>query len=231
MARNIKRNSTQIVDAVVAEDIGKLPDITVSIPPRASPVQVERDGAKQPGAPSRPRQQILYDHLQRPRNLHAETRSVALQDFPAGAISAVEAFKTSSANLVEPGLAGLINVRSRRPFDFKGFEVAGSVWGNYPNSRATSNPTPLLISDRWRVGDGEFGALINFSYTRLHYQDSVRRHGFFVANLAGCRSPDFPEIHYNEGDRWRPSVNGALQWRQRRSRAYAEGLWQGYREE
>src|SRR5215218_329540 len=29
-ARNIKRNSTQIIDAVVAEDIGKLPDITVS---------------------------------------------------------------------------------------------------------------------------------------------------------------------------------------------------------
>ena len=29
-ARNIKRNSTQMVDAIVAEDIGKLPDITVS---------------------------------------------------------------------------------------------------------------------------------------------------------------------------------------------------------
>src|SRR5689334_2156779 len=29
-ARNIKRNSDQVVDAIVAEDIGKLPDITVS---------------------------------------------------------------------------------------------------------------------------------------------------------------------------------------------------------
>jgi hypothetical protein len=29
-AQNIKRSSVQIVDAVVAEDIGKLPDITVS---------------------------------------------------------------------------------------------------------------------------------------------------------------------------------------------------------
>ncbi len=29
-AQNIKRNSEQIVDAIVAEDIGKLPDIAVS---------------------------------------------------------------------------------------------------------------------------------------------------------------------------------------------------------
>src|SRR3954471_4619380 len=29
-ARNIKRNSPQVIDAIVAEDIGKLPDITVS---------------------------------------------------------------------------------------------------------------------------------------------------------------------------------------------------------
>src|SRR5207253_7313467 len=72
----------------------------------------------------------------------------------------------------------------------------------------------------------------NISYTRLHYQDSVRRHGFFIASLAGGRSPDYPELHYNEGDRWRPSVNGALQWRPSPGlEFYAEGLWQGYREE
>ena len=83
----------------------------------------------------------------------AETRSVALQDFPVGAISAVEAFKTSTANLVEPGLAGLINVRSRRPFDFKGFEVAGSVWGiiRKPVARLQAQ-RQILVTDRWRAG-------------------------------------------------------------------------------
>ncbi len=68
----------------------------------------------------------------------------------------------------------------------------------------------LLITNRWDVGAGEVGALINFSYTRLQYQDSVRRHGFFIANLAGGRSPDWPEIRYFEADRWRPSINGEL---------------------
>lgn len=232
-ARNIKRNSDQVVDAVVAEDIGKLPDITVSDTAARIPgIQVERGGGEANRVLLRGLDNTYYTTTYNSRELFtAETRSVALQDFPAGAIAAIEAFKTSTANLVEPGIAGLINVRSRRPFDFKGLEVAGSVWALRPNqSRDVSLNGNLLLSNRWRMGDGEMGALINFSYTRLHYQDSVRRHGFWIADLAGGRSPDFPEIHYNEGDRWRPSINGAIQYRNGDLELYAEGLWQGYRE-
>ena len=232
-ARNIKRNSDQVVDAVVAEDIGKLPDITVSDTAARIPgVQVERAGGEANRVLLRGLDNFFYTTTYNSRELFtAETRSVALQDFPAGAIAAIEAFKTSTANLVEPGISGLINVRSRRPFDFKGLEVAGSGWLIHPNqSRDTSVNGNLLISDRWQAGNGEFGALINFSYTRLHYKDSVRRHGFWIADLAGGRSPDYPEIHYNEGDRWRPSINGALQYRNGSLELYAEGLWQGYRE-
>jgi iron complex outermembrane receptor protein len=232
-ARNIKRNSDQIVDAVVAEDIGKLPDITVSDTAARIPgVQVERSGGEANRVLLRGLDNTYYTTTYNGREIFtAETRSVALQDFPAGAIAAVEAFKTSTANLVEPGIAGLLNVRSRRPFDFPGLEVSGSVWALHPNqSRDTSLNGNLLLSDRWLMGNGEFGALINFSYTRIHYQDSVRRHGFFIANLDGGRSPDWPEIHYNEGDRWRPSVNGSLQYRNGDLELYFDGLWQGYRE-
>jgi TonB-dependent receptor len=233
-ARNIKRNSDQIVDAVVAEDIGKLPDITVSDTAARIPgVEVERSGGEANRVLLRGLDNTYYTTTYNGREIFtAETRSVALQDFPAGAIAAVEAFKTSTANLVEPGIAGLMNVRSRRPFDFEGSEVSGSVWALHPNqSRDTSLNGNLLLSDRWDMGGGsEFGALINFSYTRLHYQDSVRRHGFFIANLDGGRSPDWPELHYNEGDRWRPSINGSLQFRNGDLGLYFDGLWQGYRE-
>src|SRR5436190_1904274 len=233
-AQNVKRKSVQQIDAVVAEDIGKLPDITVSDTAARIPgIQVERNGGEASRVLLRGLDRTYYTTTYNGREIFtAETRSVALQDFPAGAIQAVEAFKTSTANLVEPGVAGLINVRSRRPFDFKGLEIAGSAWVVYPDQSRDPKPNgQLLLSDRWQAGDGEIGALINFSYTRMHYQDSVRRHGFFIADLAGGRSPDWPEIHYNEGDRWRPSVNGALQWRNGNLELYAEGLWQGYREE
>jgi len=234
-AQNIKRNSEQIVDSIVADDIGKLPDVAVSDTAARIPgIQVERTGGEASRVLLRGLDRFNYATTYNGREIFtAETRSVALQDFPAGGISAIEAFKSSTANLVEPGIAGLINVRSRRPFDFTGFELAGSVWGVFPDQSKDWDPNAqLLLSNRWDLGNGgEVGALINFSYTRLHYRDSVRRHGFFIADLAGGRSPDWPEIRYNEAERWRPSVNGALQWRPNADlEFYAEGLWQGYRE-
>ena len=239
-AQGIKRNSEQIVDAIVAEDIGKLPDVAVSDTAARIPgIQVERSGGEASEVLLRGLDRFNYTTTYNGREIFtAETRSVALQDFPAGGISAIEAFKTSTANLVEPGIAGLINVRSRRPFDFSGFELAGSVWGVFPNQSRDFDPNAqLLLSNRWDVGGGEIGALINFSYTRLHYRDSIRRHGFFIAGLGGpgvppgARTPDWPEIQYGEAERWRPSVNGAIQWRPSPElEFYAEGLWQGYRE-
>jgi iron complex outermembrane recepter protein len=233
-AQQTRRNSDQIVDSIVAEDIGKLPDIAVSDTAARIPgIQVERNGGEASRVLLRGLDRFNYTTTYNGREIFtAETRSVALQDFPAGGISAIDAFKTSGADLVEPGIAGLINVRSRRPFDFEGFELAGSVWGVYPNQSRDFDPNAqLLLSNRWSVGGGEIGALINFSYTRLHYRDSVRRHGFFIADLAGGRSPDWPEIHYNEAERWRPSINGAIQWRPAPGMEfYIEGLWQGYRE-
>lgn len=233
-AQNVKRNSDQIIDAVVAEDIGKLPDIAVSDTAARIPgIQVLRERGEAGTVLLRGLDERFYTTTYNGREVFtAERRSVALQDFPAGGISAIEAYKTSTANLVEPGLSGLVNVRSRRPFDFSGFQVAGSVWANYPKQSEKVSPNAqLLITDRWSTGAGEFGALINFSYNRFSYQDSIRRHGFFIADLAGGRSPDWPEIHYNKADRWRPSINGALQWRpQPGLEFYVEGLWQGYRE-
>jgi iron complex outermembrane receptor protein len=233
-AQSLKRNSDQIVDAIVAEDIGKLPDVAVSDTAARIPgIQVLRERGEAGSVLLRGLDRTFYTTTYNSREIFtAETRSVALQDFPAGGVSAIEAFKTSTANLVEPGLSGLVNVRSRRPFDFKGFEVAGSVWGNYPNQSEHFSPgAQLLVSNRWDVGGGEIGALINFSYTQLRYQDSIRRHGFFIADLAGGRSPDWPEIHYNQANRWRPSINGALQWRPSPGlEFYLDGLWQGYRE-
>ena len=235
-ARNIKHNSPQVVDAVVADDIGKLPDITVSDTAARIPgVEVERSRGEAGRVLLRGFDNTYYTTTYDGREIFtAETRSVALQDFPSGAIAAVEAFKTSTANLVEPGIAGLVNVQSRRPFDFKGLEVDGSAWALFPRQSRDVTPNGnLLLSDRWQVGDeGEFGALINVSYTQLHYRDSISRYHFNIVNLAGGRSGgDWPQLQYNEGDRKRPSINGALQWRpQPGLEFYAEGLWQGYRD-
>ena len=234
-AQNVKRNSPQIVDAIVAEDIGKLPDITVSDTAARIPgVQVTRSGGEADRVLVRGLDRAFYTTTYNGREIFtAETRSVALQDFPSGAIAALEAFKTSTADLIEPGIAGLVNVRSRRPFDFKGFELNGSFWDLHPRQAGGWQPNGnIMITDRWNVGEGEMGALLNFSYTSMHYKDSISSNAYFVApaaNGAG-RMPDWPFVEYDEAYRYRPSLNGAVQWRPNPDlEFYIEGLWQGFR--
>ena len=233
-AQGIKRRAPQIVDTIVAEDIGKLPDIAVSETVARIPgIQVIRRAGEADTVLVRGLPDFATTYNGR-EIFTAETRVVALQDFPAANIAALEVFKTSTADLVEPGLAGLVNVRSRRPFDFDGFEVAGSAWALYTKQANKVTPNGnLLITDRWEAGDSEFGALLNFSYTDLTYTDSeISNTDFIAGGPNGTRFPDIQRLFYKSGNRKRPSVNGAVQWRPSPGlELYAEGLWQGFRNE
>ena len=233
--RNIKRNSDQVVDAIVAEDIGKLPDLAVSDTAARIPgVQVIRTGGEASAVLIRglPDFSTTYNGRE---IFTAETRVVALQDFPSANIAALEIFKTSTPSLVEAGLAGLVNVRSRRPFDFREREVAGSFWGLYTTQAGEVTPNfNVLFSDRFDTGIGEFGFLINASYTQLKFLDSEPSNTDFVAdpviNGQRVRFPDIQRLFYREGDRTRPSVNVALQWRPNdKFEFYIDGLYQGFR--
>ena len=232
-AKNIKRNSDQIVDAIVAEDIGKLPDIAVSETAARIPgLQVTRRAGEADSVLVRGLPDFATTYNGR-EIFTAQTRVVALQDFPSSNIAAIEVFKSSTADLVEAGLAGLVNVRSRKPFDFKGFEFAGSVWALHSKQAGKVNPNAnLLITNRWDVGDGgQFGALLNVSYTELDYLDSeISNTDFIAPGPQNSRFPDIQRVFYNSGNRVRPSVNGALQYRPSENlEFYAEGLWQGFR--
>ena len=234
-AQNLKRNSEQIVDAIVAEDIGKLPDLAVSDTAARIPgVQVVRTGGEASSVLIRGLPDFATTYNGR-EIFTAETRVVALQDFPSANIAALEVFKTTTPSLVEAGLAGLVNVRSRRPFDFKGLEVAGSVWGLYTAQAGELTPNGnILLSNRWDTGIGEIGVLVNASYTQLKFLDSEPSNTDFIAdpviNGQRVRFPDVQRLFYREGDRTRPSVNIALQWRPNDTlEFYVDGLYQGFR--
>jgi iron complex outermembrane receptor protein len=234
-SQSLKRKSDQIVDAIVAEDIGKLPDIALSdTAARIVGVQVDRSGGEAGRVLVRGLPDFNTSYNGR-EIFTAETRQVALQDFPSGAIGAIEVYKASTADLIEPGLAGLINVRSRRPFDFDGFEVAGSAWGLYTYQADKFTPNGnILITDRWDTGIGEIGVLVGASYTQLKYKDSERSNTDFIAdpNINGqtVRFPDVQRINYSVGDRARPSANASVQWRPAAGlEFYVEGLYQGFR--
>lgn len=250
-AQALKQNSEASLDAVNAEDIGKLPDNNVSEAlARVTGVQVSRSGdeANQVVVRGLPDLTTTFNGRE---IFTGDGRNVALQDFPAGAIAGLEVYKSTTANLIEGGIAGLINVRSRRPFDIDGFQIAGAFRESYNDQSRYWDPNGnILISNRWETGIGEIGALINASYTQTHFLTSARfDDGFIVTpgdnprtevveaqqpvTTPGVGNFNFPTavgIFYARGKRWRPSINGAVQWRPTPDlEIYAEGLWQGYR--
>ena len=241
-AQNIKRNSDQIVDSIVAEDIGKLPDVTASAAlARVTGVQVNRGAGEAANVQIRGLPDISTTYNGR-EIFTAEGRNVAIQDFPAGAVQALEVYKSSTANLIEGGVGGQVNVRSRRPFDFDGFQLSGSLNGvHFEQSQKLDWNGNLLITDRWDTGIGEIGVLVNAAMTNIDFLDSTREVDRYVTPDPGTTAapgafaatrPNGQGIFYGSGNRWRPSVNGAIQWRPSSNlEFYVDGLFQGYRAE
>jgi len=240
-SQRIKRESEGIVDAIVAEDIGKLPDTFASSALQRVPgVNVTRGGGESAGVTVRglPNLTTTYNG----RDIFtAEGRYVQIQDFPAGTVAALEVYKSGMANQIEGGIAGAVNVRGRKPFDFDGFELSGSL--NYVHSEQAQREAPngnLLISDRWETGIGEMGLLVNASYVGIEFLDSTREQSLVIGTTdavnapgnAGLRFPDAQGNFLGYGKRWRPSVNAAFQWKPTPElEIYADGLFQGFRSE
>lgn len=247
----IKRESDSIIDVIVADDIGKLPDYTAAESlARVAGVQVERysDEAGTVLIRGLPDVATAYNGRE---IFTAENRGVALQDFPAQAISSIEVYKSGTADLIEPGLAGLVNVRTRRPLDFNGRVIAGGFRGTYNDQSKGRDPGGnVLLSDRWKVGDGEMGFLINATYAQSQYYNGVRYNDSFVRDsyysdyLQQGRKvrenlpnglfffPNRVGLYNDGGKRYRPSANFALQYKPSPDvELYVEGIFQGYRGE
>jgi iron complex outermembrane receptor protein len=240
-AQNIKRLSDGIVDAIVAEDIGKLPDTFASSAlQRVAGVSVTRGGGEAAGVTVRGLPDLTTTYNGR-QIFTAEGRYVQIQDFPAGTVAALEVYKSGLAPQIEGGIAGSINVRGRKPFDFNGFEISGSA--NAVLSQQSEKIVPngnLLISDRWNTGIGEMGLLLNASYVGINFLDSTREQSLVIGTTdansapgnAGLRFPDAQGNFLGYGARYRPSANAAFQWKPTPElEIYADGLYQGFRSE
>ncbi|MFD1787854.1 TonB-dependent receptor [Sphingomonas floccifaciens] len=249
-AQTIKRSSDAIVDAIVSEDIGKLPDNNAAEAiARVPGVQVLRYNDEAGVVLVRGLPDVATTFNGR-EFFTADDRVLHLQDFPAGVAAGLEVYKSGTSNLIEPGLAGLINLRSRRPFDVRDTEIAGEIRASYNDQSRSFDPAGnLLLTKRWDTPIGELGALINFSYVRTTYRNADRYADSAIISPRGFNEGDpgddipvttpgvgnfrFPANagnFYEKGVRHRPAINGTVQWKPTADlEVYAEGLWQAYR--
>ena len=169
-----KREAVQVIESIVAEDIGKLPDNNViEALQRVTGVQVSDRGGGEANA-------IFIRGLNdvtttwNGRNVFTGVgRGLQLQDVPANLISRIDVFKTRASDQLETGLAGQIDVRTRRPFDLPGFEMSFLARATQQEQRDESlDPNmSFLAGNSWEGDDGRFGALFNASYSKTRWRD------------------------------------------------------------
>ncbi|WP_323815963.1 TonB-dependent receptor [Cellvibrio sp. NN19] len=181
-ALDVKRNNTQIVDAIVSEDIGKFPDNNVvEAMQRITGVQVTNRGSGEVTGISIRGLTDINTTVNGRNIFTASGLAVQLQDIPASLVKQVDVYKTRSASQIENGIAGSVDIKTQRPFDFDGSKYMLSARAvNQEQADKTDPVISGLASNRWETGSGEFGALVNLSYAETNYRDQSVTAGAMV---------------------------------------------------
>lgn len=220
-AQAIKINSDQFVDSITAVDIGALPDRNVAEAlQRISGIQITRNRGEGSGIAIRGLTQVRTEVNGRDSFGASGGRALGFEDVPSELLAGVDVYKNPSAEMIEGAIGGLVNLRTRMPFDQKGYLVAGSVgMNNYSLSDSWRFNGSLLASNRWDTGIGEIGVLLNFSWFQGNYRsDEIVVEPYvdttnLPAGLTGPRSvPDGAGFATFFGDRDRQGLYGAIQW-------------------
>jgi len=186
-ALNIKQNSSQMVDAIVSEDIGKLPDSTVvESLQHVTGISIVRNSVESSTVLIRglPDVQTTLNG----REIFTSTgRALSLPDIPSELLARVDVNKTSTATDLEGGIAGLIDVRLHRPFDFTGSEVAATFQAQSESLAKHIDPQlSFLASNRWNTDIGEVGLLVDVSYKDPHTRtDAITKLSPYMSNVIG----------------------------------------------
>lgn len=160
---DLKRNADKFIDAIVAEDIGKLPDVTISDSlQRVTGVQVARTAGEGASVSLRGLPQVLTtfngDMFLGAGNVVSTQPNY--DDLPASLISGVDVVKSYTADILPGGIAGTINLKTRRPLDqHEGWNVAAVVEGQRGSFSEELNPNVALITG-YKSNDERWAALV-----------------------------------------------------------------------
>lgn len=254
MARSlaVKRDATANVEVITAEDVGKMPDRNLADSlQRLSGVAVRTDYDEAEKVAMRG---TNPDHTLIIFNGHAvsggdwyisdqlsSSRSTSLSLMPSSVLNQAIVYKTSQANLVDGGLAGTINVTTRRPLSQKeqlsGIVNLGAVHADLPGKTTHD----VNASMTWKNDASTFGfTMQGFAQKRMIRRDSVSRFayapnsgwdvintttmkgitdaslagtGYKAADLNGVRIPGSMSTEFVEGERDRKGGMFALQFK------------------
>jgi len=207
-AVNIKRDATSIVDSISAEDIGKLPDATISDSLQRVPgIQIRRVAGE--GSQVNVRGLPQVSSLLNGESYLGANSITNFQpnfgDIPSSLFKGADIIKSPTGQLLNSGISGTINLKTRRPFDFtEGFSGGAAIETQYGLDSAKNDPSANALLN-WK--NDSIGVLLAGSYSRFNlanYYEGAQYGqgtGAMVVSGEGHTNPNgFVVLGNNDGD-------------------------------
>ena len=175
-ARLRKRNADTVIDSISATDIGAFPDKSVAEALQRVPgISVSRfaintDTAHFTTEPSgvlvRGLPQVRSEFNGRDSFSASGGRALSWGDVPVELLGGVDVYKNQTADLIEGGIAGSVNLRTRLPFDSNQQLILIGARANYGDIGKKVTPDlNAFYSNRWETGIGDFGIMGDLAYS------------------------------------------------------------------
>lgn len=204
--QSIKKNADEVVDSLVADDIGKLPDKSVTEALQRLPgITIDRTMAADKnkagdaiehfsaeGSTVAIRGLSYVRSELNGRDLFSANggRALSFEDVPPELMSGIDVYKNPSAEHIEGAISGLVNLRTAMPFDFKGARGAFSLETAHAQLAGKTTPSfSGLLSNRWNTDAGEIGALVHYAHSKV----ATRTDGYQVSPYFPRTDPYAPE--------------------------------------
>lgn len=162
---NTKRFSDTVVDAISADDIGGLPDVSIADALTRIPgvTSIRIDGQSGELNIRGLSGNFVFSTFNGREMVSASGgRTVQFDQFPSELISQAQVYKSQKASLIEGGVAGTVELRTANALDMDDDrQIRVSVQGSH-NSEAADNPD-----------SGDFGSRVTLAYKQKLMDDTV----------------------------------------------------------
>ena len=229
-AQKLKQNAEEIVDSVVAEEAGKLPDKSITeVLQRVVGVTMDRNRSRGDpehfsveGSGISVRGLSWGSSTLNGRETFSAGwpgRELSWGDVPPELMSGVDVYKNPSSELIEGAISGLVNLRTHLPFDFKGTKSFVTLQNNYTEVSGKSSPgISAMYTTQWEDQNGRWGVLFDVAHNRSSYQNETLQLGAYYPRkdlIPGQTAwvPAGAAWRTNTGDTERSGLYGAFQWK------------------
>ncbi|MEJ6789899.1 TonB-dependent receptor [Brevundimonas sp. BR2-1] len=173
-----KRTESSIVEVVTAEDIGKLPDVSIAESLARLPgLTAQRlDGRGQVISIRGLAPDFTTALLNGREQVSAgDNRGVEFDQYPSELLGSVMVYKTPDAALIGQGLAGTADLRTIRPLEYGRQTIALNAryeWNDYGalNSGTEDTGQRLSVSYIDQFMDGRLGLVLGYAHMSTPYQ-------------------------------------------------------------